>query len=121
MHVNEHQIRTLLDLHDQIIDQEDGYWIKIEAWEVKPSKDVPHGIRYTLTLHAPSGKRILGYDNAHAVKTKGNKFSGQRLPFDHKHRHVADKGVPYEFKDAHQLLSDFFTEVNSVLKEVRSK
>jgi hypothetical protein len=119
--VNEHQIRTLLDLHGQIIDQEDGYWIKIEAWEVKPSKDVPHGIRYTLTLHAPSGKRILGYDNAHAVKTKGHKFSGQRLPFDHKHRHVADKGVPYEFKDAHQLLSDFFTEVDSVLKEVRSK
>jgi hypothetical protein len=111
----------LLDRHDQIIDQEDGYWIKIEAWEVKPSKEIPHGIRYTLTLPAPSGKRILGYDNAHTVKTKGNKFSGQRLPFDHKHRHVADTVVPYEFKDAHQLLSDFFTEVDSVLKEVRSK
>jgi hypothetical protein len=63
----------------------------------------------------------LGYDNAHAVKVKGKKYSGQRLQFDHKHRHVADKGVPYEFKDANQLLSDFFTEVDSVLKEVRSK
>jgi len=84
-------------------------------------QDIPHGIRYTLTLHAPSGKRILGYDNAHAVKLKGNKYAGQRLPFDHNHRHVADKGVPYEFKDANQLLSDFFTEVDSVLKEVRSK
>ena len=81
----------------------------------------PHGIRYTLTLHAPNGKRILGFDNAHAVKIKGKKYSGQRLPFDHKHRHVADKGVPYEFKDAFQLLSDFFTEVDSVLKKVRSK
>ena len=119
--MQEHQIRTLLDLHDQIIDQEDGYWLKIEAWEVSPSKNIPHGIRYTLTLHAPSGKRILGYDNAHAVKLKGNKYAGQRLPFDHKHSHVADKGVPYEFKDASQLLSDFFTEVDSVLKEVRSK
>ncbi len=119
--MEDHQIRTLLDLHDQIIDQEDGYWLKIEAWEVAASKDIPHGIRYALTLHAPSGKRILGYDNAHAVKVKGKKYSGQRLPFDHKHRHVADKGVPYEFKDAHQLLSDFFTEVDSVLKEVRSK
>ena len=119
--MDEHQIRSLLDLHDQIIDQEDGYWLKIEAWEVAPSKDMPHGIRYTLTLHAPSGKRILGYDNAHAVKVKGKKYSGQRLSFDHKHRHVADKGVPYEFKDANQLLSDFFTEVDVVLKEVRSK
>jgi predicted transcriptional regulator len=26
-------VRTLLDLHDQVIDQEDGYWIKIEVWE----------------------------------------------------------------------------------------
>lgn len=119
--MEEHQIRTLLDLHGQIIDQEDGYWLKIEAWEVVPTKDIPHAIRYSLTLHAPSGKRILGYDNAHAVKEKGKKYSGQRLPFDHMHRYVADKGVPYEFKDAHQLLSDFFTEVDLVLKEVRSK
>jgi len=43
------------------------------------------------------------------------------LPFDHKHRHAADTGVPYEFKDAHQLLSDFFVEVDAVLKEVKSK
>ena len=105
--MEEHQIRTLLDLHDQIIDQEDGYWLKIEAWEVTPSKDIPHGIRYTLTLHVPNGKRILGFDNAHAVKIKGKKYSGQRFPFDHKYRHVSDKGVPYEFKDAFQLLSDF--------------
>lgn len=62
--MKDHEIRTLLDLHDQIIDQENGYWLKIEAWEVKISKDIPHGIRYSLTLHAPSGKRILGYDNA---------------------------------------------------------
>ena len=59
--------------------------------------------------------------NAHAVKVKGKKYSGRCLPFDHKHRHVADKGVPYEFKDAHQLLSDFFTEVDSVLREVKSR
>ena len=116
-----HEIRTLLDLHDQIIDQEDGYWLKIEAWEVRVSKDIPHGVSYSLTLHAPSGKRILGYDNAHAIKITGRKYSGQRIPFDHKHRHVADKGVPYVFQNAHQLLSDFFTEVDSVLKEAKSK
>ena len=119
--MEDHEIRTLLDLHDQVLDQEDGYWIKIEAWEVKPSDAIPHGIRYTLTLHAPSGKRILGYDNAHAVKVRGFKYAGQRLAFDHKHRHVADLGVPYEFKNAYQLLSDFFAEVDSVLEVMRSK
>lgn len=114
-------IRTLLDLHDQVIDQEDGYWIKIEAWEVTISKDIPHGIRYALTLHAPSGRRLLGYDNAHGVRVKGGRFSGRRLPFDHRHRHVADRGVPYAFKNAHQLLSDFFAEVDSVLKEAKHR
>ncbi len=116
----DHGIATLLDLHDQIIDQGGGYWIKIEAWVVVISADIPHGIRYSLTLHEPYGKRILGYDNAHAVKPpKKFKYAGTRLPYDHKHRHVSDKGVPYEFKDAHQLLSDFFVEVDRVLEEVR--
>jgi hypothetical protein len=116
----DHGIATLIDLHDQIIDQGGGYWIKIEAWVVDASMDIPHGIRYSLTLHEPYGKRILGYDNAHAVKPpKKFKYAGTRLPYDHKHRHVSDKGVPYEFKDAHQLLSDFFKEVDRVLEEVR--
>lgn len=113
-------ISTLVELHDQIIDQGNGYWIKIEAWQVAATPDTPHGIRYSLTLHEPYGKRILGYDNAHAVKPpKKFKYAGTKLPYDHKHRHVSDKGVPYEFRDAHQLLADFFTEVDRVLKEIK--
>jgi Family of unknown function (DUF6516) len=114
-------IQTLLDLHDQIIDQEDGYWIKIEAWSVDVTESIPHGVRYTLTLHRPNGERILGYDNAHALKVSGNKYAGRRITYDHRHRHADDPGVPYEFKDAHQLLSDFFAEVDEVLKKVKSK
>lgn len=48
-------IIALIDLHHQIIDQGGGYWIKIEAWRVSVTKDVPHGIRYSLTLHEPYG------------------------------------------------------------------
>ncbi len=115
-------IANLLDLHDQIIDQDGGYWVKIEAWRVEITADVPHGVRYSLTLHEPYGKRILGYDNAHAVKPpKKFKYAGQRLTYDHKHRHVSDRGVPYEFQDAQQLLIDFFNEVDQVLKEARQK
>lgn len=119
--MKEHKIRTLLDLHDEVIDQEDGYWVKLEAWEVVPNQHIPHGVRYSLTLHEPTGARILGYDNAHAVKPKGCKFSGHRLPYDHRHRFVKDVGVPYLFTDAHQLLADFFQEVDLVLREVKSK
>ena len=113
-------IATLVELHDQIIDQGNGYWVKIEAWRVAVTQDIPHGIRYSLTLHEPCGKRILGYDNAHAVKPpKKFKYAGIRLPYDHKHRHVSDQGVPYEFRDAHQLLADFFSEVDRVFEEIK--
>ena len=109
-------LQNLLDLAGSVIDQGDGYWLKIDAWPVEPSKEVPHGIRYALALHEPYGKRILGHDNAHGSKPpKKFKFAGQRLAYDHKHRHIADKGVPYTFVSVHQLLSDFFAEVDRVL------
>ena len=115
-------IETLLDLHGQTIDQGDGYWVKLEAHRVTATPEVPHGIRYALTLHEPYGKRILGYDNAHAIKPpKKFKYAGRRLAFDHKHRHATDQGVPYEFKDAYQLLADFFLEVDQVLLEVKRR
>lgn len=112
-------IDTLLDLDGSILDQGNGYWIKLEAWRVEVSGQVPHGIRYSLTLHEPYGNRILGYDNAHAVRPPGKfRYAGRILAFDHKHRHVSDKGVPYAFKDAQQLLKDFFSDVDRVLLEV---
>ena len=44
---------TLLDLDGYTIDQKGGYWIKFEARRVPVSADIPHGIRYSLTLHEP--------------------------------------------------------------------
>lgn len=38
-----------------------------------------------------------------------------------KHRHLFDKGTPYEIKDAHQLLAEFFAEVDRVLREVKKR
>ena len=113
-------LETLLDLNGSIIGQDNGYWLKIEAWRVTADADIPHGIRYALTLHEPSGKRILGYDNAHAVRLpKKFKYAGCRLPFDHKHRHISDDGIPYGFESAYQLLEDFFKDVDRTLQEVR--
>ncbi len=113
-------LSTLLDLHQSLIDQEDGYWIKIEAWEVATSQICPHGIRYSLTLHNPKGLRILGYDNVHAVKTS-SRYSGRKLPYDHRHRNAEDVGIRYEFKDAYQLLSDFFEDADRVLRRAKER
>ena len=92
--------------------------MKIKAWRVAATEEIPHGIRYCLTLHDPDGKRILGYDNAHLVKPpKKFKYAGRIMAYDHKHRHASDKGVPYEFKDAQQLVNDFFADVDCILLE----
>jgi len=112
---------TLLDLDGSIIDQGDGYWIKIKVRLLeKPSDERPHGISYSLTLHDSCNQRILGFDNAHTVKSTGRKkYTGRRVEYDHKHRSLKDKGVPYKFVSAYQLLEDFFNEVDTVLKKHR--
>lgn len=113
-------LETLLDLDGSILEQERGYWIKVEAKRVEASEGIPHGIRYSLTLHNKFGTRVLGYDNAHAVKPpKKFKFAGRRLPYDHRHRTSSDKGVPYEFESPQRLLEDFFAEVDRVIKEAQ--
>lgn len=113
-------IDALLDLDGSVLDQNGGYWIKIEARLVAVSEFIPHGIRYSLSLHEPYGKRILGYDNAHAVKpTRHGRYAGRILAYDHRHRHASDHGVPYEFIDVQQLINDFFSDVDRVLQEVK--
>lgn len=109
----------MLDLDGIVIEQAGGYWTKFEVRKlVDSTEERPHGIRYSLTLHDRNGTRILGFDNAHAVKSrKRGRFHGQRT-YDHCHRHAKDEGIPYEFIDAHQLLKDFWTEVDKILKKL---
>jgi hypothetical protein len=113
---------ALLDLDGTIIDQGEGYWVKIEARLLdRPTRERPHGIAYSLTLHDPYGQRILGFDNAHAVRSrKRRRYSGRRVEYDHAHRHRRDPGKPYTFVDPYQLLSDFFEAVDRVLKQHRN-
>ncbi len=115
------QLETLPLLNGEIYDHGNGYWIKIEAWRAEANEPVPPGIRYALTLHDRYGTRLLGFDNAHGVKPpKRKRFSGRQLAYDHRHRHVRDKGVAYEFTSPQKLLEDFFNEVDRVLEETTS-
>lgn len=112
----------LLGLDGNIEFQNDeGYWVKMEVSRVAVTAERPHGIKYSLTLHAPDSTRLIGFDNAHGgIKPEGSRFlhAGKKFPYDHKHRNAADAGVLYEFDTAYQLLSDFYAEVDRVLKEV---
>lgn len=112
----------LLGLDGSIEFQNDeGYWVKMAVARVPVTVERPHGIKYSLTLHAPNSTRLIGFDNAHGgIKPEGSRFlhAGKKYPYDHKHRSATDAGVLYEFDTAYQLLSDFYAEVDRVLKEV---
>lgn len=113
-------LEVLLDLHGTEYTEDNGYWYKIEAWQIPPCPEIPHGIRYNLTLHNNHNTRIMGFDNAHAIKPKKRgKFKGRIVTYDHQHTSRVDKGTPYTFSSAQQLLEDFFNEVNRRLKEVQ--
>lgn len=119
---NETGLDYLLGLDGNIEFQNDaGYWVKMEIFRIAVTAERPHGIKYSLTLHAPDGTRLIGFDNAHGgIKPEGSRFlhAGKKYPYDHKHRNATDAGVLYEFDTAYQLVSDFYAEVDRVLKEV---
>lgn len=115
---NKYNIDTLLNLDGIVIEQAGGHWTKFEVREVPISDEIPHGIRYSLTLHDREGKRIMGFDNAHAAKGIGKgKYKGRKT-FDHCHKSSEDEGVIYLFVNANQLLKDFWLEVDRVLNSL---
>lgn len=103
-------LEILLSLNGEIFPMSNGYWTKFEVKKVITTKNIPHGIKYSLTLHDRYNKRIVGYDNAHGIKPKKKKFGGKRIIWDHKHERNLTK--PYEFENAGQLLEDFWNDVN---------
>ena len=107
---------TLLDLHGQtLFVDEAGHWVKFVVVRTEATAEGPHGLSYSLTLHAPDGKRLVGFDNAHAVgegRGPGRRRRGER---DHRHRLRTIRS--YEYMDAATLLEDFWKEVDEVLRE----
>jgi hypothetical protein len=102
-------LETLLDLDGEVFCLDSGYWTKFEVKRVEPSVEIPHGIRYALTLHDRLNRRIVGFDNAHAVTPKRKRFGARRCAFDH--RHQENRVDPYEFETPAQLLEDFWDAV----------
>jgi hypothetical protein len=113
----EYGLEFLLAFDGRIHHLEEGYWIKFEIERVKPTKERPHGLSYSFTLHGPDGVRLVGFDNAHGVSARGGRFKRKPPASDHWHRTETDPGRPYEFKDAETLIDDFFDEVERVLNE----
>ena len=107
---------TLLDLHGQMLFvDEAGHWVKFIVLQTEATRERPHGLSCSLTLHAPDGTRLVGFDNAHPVRDRRGPGTRRRRESDHRHR-LRSIG-PYEYKDAATLLEDFWTEVDEVPRE----
>lgn len=81
--------------HSKIID-ESGNTIEIKLWHLpKPTKDKPHGYKYSL-VYIVEDERIIGYDNAEG---RGD------------HRHIRRTEKPYRFIDVWKLTQDFYKDI----------
>jgi hypothetical protein len=106
----DHELEVLLSLDGFEFQFARGYRVKIAARRVSPTSGRPHGIRYSLTLHDLSGRRIYGIDNAHR--------SGSGRPeFDHRHVYGPRRIASYVYRGPVELLDDFYREVERVLRE----
>ena len=103
----DYELEVLLDLDGHEFDFASNYIIKYKVRRVAVTRGRPSGIKYSLTLHDPKGKRIYGIDNSH--KTRG------RREFDHWHRHRSNRAVAYEYRGPVVLLEDFLREVERIL------
>jgi hypothetical protein len=84
--------------------------VKFVVTRVPSTRNKPHGIDYSLTLHGPDGERLIGFDNAHPVH-------GQERGSSQDHRHKLRTVAPYAYSDAATLVADFWNAVDAVLRE----
>jgi hypothetical protein len=102
-------VANLLELDGErfVINETLGLWVKFEIKRVPKTKNKSHGIKYSLILHDKSNKRIMGFDNAHAIEYGAKKNVAPLRTYDHWHRDEQDEGRPYHYFNAGKLLEDF--------------
>jgi len=108
-------LENLLMLDGESFTLENGYWVKFEARRVIVSEEIPHGIKYSLTLHDKTNQRVIGYDNAHSFKPRRGKYGAKKETWDHFHRKM--EVYPYEFSSALQLIEDFWASVEAYMQQ----
>jgi len=107
-------LENLLLLDGEIFPMDNGYWVKFEAKTISASENIPHGVRYSLTLHDKNNHRVIGFDNAHSFKPSSFRYGARKTTWDHIHK--KEETFPYEFDCAGKLMEDFWDSVNYYLE-----
>ena len=76
----EHTLEFLLDFDGRRHWYAGGYFAKFEIRRVAADTARPHGLRYSFTLHAPNGMRLVGFDNAPRQPPRGRARGSGRGP-----------------------------------------
>ncbi|HAT2150952.1 TPA: hypothetical protein I8050_001010 [Legionella pneumophila] len=118
MKTTDHSLENLLELNGEriVIDDSLGLWVK---FEVIKTTNRPQGIKYSLTLHDKTKKRIMGFDNSHEIEYGAKKAVSPKRTFDHWHYDENDQGRPYNYINAGQLLEDFWKEVDKRIEALK--
>lgn len=103
-------LENLLLIEGEIFPMDNIYWVKFEVKTITPNDNVPHGVRYSLTLHNKNNHRVIGFDNAHSFKPSSFRYGAQKTTWDHIHK--KEETFPYEFDCAGKLMEDFWNSVN---------
>jgi hypothetical protein len=114
--VDEDELELLLSLDGSDFEMAPGVVVEFTARRTGMTPERPHGISYAFVLRQKDGGPWVRFDNAHAVD-KGRGYRRKRAAYDHWHRTEKDKGRPYNFTTAIQLLDDFWREVKRTLDE----
>ncbi len=104
-----------LDGVTYFVDDAGTFAVKFIVKQVVADSKRPHGLRYSLTLHGENGERLVGFDNAHPVRVQQGPAGKRNRKFDHRHRLKTIQ--PYEYKNASELVADFWEQVDKMLKE----
>ena len=104
----DYELQLLLSLDGYEFRLASDYRIKFEACTVTATRGRPKGVKYSLTLHDPAGRRIYGIDNAHRT--------GRRQEFDHRHVQGGLKVIDYSYRGPVALLEDFYREAERILR-----
>jgi hypothetical protein len=95
-----------------------GVMVEFAVRHAPTTPQRPLGISYALVLRDKlGGPPWVRFNNAHAAEEKSRGYRRRRATYDHWHRTPKDKGRPYNFTTAAQLLDDFWREVKRTLDE----
>ena len=116
--MDDFELEALLSLDGASYEIAQGYVVEFTARRTDATPERPHGISYASVFRAKAGgKPLVRFDNAHAVSRPRGRYARRPCAFDHWHRTERDRGQPYPFTTAAQLLEDFWREVKRAMTE----